>query len=140
MESLINAWQQMPAQINPAIFSIGSFQLRYYSLMYIVAFAIVYFLVLYRIKHEKYKNDQLPIDEQCNCYTCKHYSRAYLRHLFMSKEYNSAILNSIHNLYYYLNLMKTIREHIQNNSFSIFAKEFIGVTHASIEAPRDKSK
>jgi phosphatidylglycerol:prolipoprotein diacylglycerol transferase len=55
MESFINAWQQMPAQINPAIFSIGSFQLRYYSLMYIVAFAIVYFLVLYRIKHEKYK-------------------------------------------------------------------------------------
>jgi phosphatidylglycerol:prolipoprotein diacylglycerol transferase len=55
MESLINAWQNLPAQINPAIFSIGSFQLRYYSLMYIVAFAIVYFLVLYRIKHEKYK-------------------------------------------------------------------------------------
>jgi len=55
MESLINAWQQIPAQINPAIFSIGSFQLRYYSLMYIVAFVIVYFLVLYRIKHEKYK-------------------------------------------------------------------------------------
>jgi phosphatidylglycerol:prolipoprotein diacylglycerol transferase len=55
MESLINAWQQIPAQINPAIFSIGSFQLRYYSLMYIVAFAIVYFLILYRIKHEKYK-------------------------------------------------------------------------------------
>src|SRR5450759_2344255 len=55
MESLINAWQNLPSQINPAIFSIGSFQLRYYSLMYIVAFAIVYFLVLYRIKHEKYK-------------------------------------------------------------------------------------
>jgi phosphatidylglycerol:prolipoprotein diacylglycerol transferase len=55
MESLIKAWQQIPAQINPAIFSIGSFQLRYYSLMYIVAFVIVYFLVLYRIKHEKYK-------------------------------------------------------------------------------------
>lgn len=55
MESLTSAWQNLPAQINPAIFSIGSFQLRYYSLMYIVAFAIVYFLVLYRIKHEKYK-------------------------------------------------------------------------------------
>jgi phosphatidylglycerol:prolipoprotein diacylglycerol transferase len=55
MEFLINAWQNLPAQINPAIFSIGSFQLRYYSLMYIVAFVIVYFLVLYRIKHEKYK-------------------------------------------------------------------------------------
>ncbi len=45
MESLINAWQQIPAHINPAIFSTGSFQLRYYSLMYIVAFVIVYFLV-----------------------------------------------------------------------------------------------
>jgi phosphatidylglycerol---prolipoprotein diacylglyceryl transferase len=55
MESLINTWQTLPAHINPAIFSIGSFQLRYYSLMYIVAFTIVYFLVLYRIKHEKYK-------------------------------------------------------------------------------------
>lgn len=55
MESLISTWQNLPAQINPAIFSIGSFQLRYYSLMYIIAFAIVYFLVLYRIKHEKYK-------------------------------------------------------------------------------------
>ena len=55
MESLINAWQQLPAHISPYLFSIGSFQLRYYSLMYIVAFAIVYFLVLYRIKHENYK-------------------------------------------------------------------------------------
>ncbi len=55
MESLINAWQQIPAHINPTIFSSGSFQLRYYSLMYIVAFVIVYFLTIYRIKHEKYK-------------------------------------------------------------------------------------
>jgi phosphatidylglycerol:prolipoprotein diacylglycerol transferase len=55
MESLINAWQQLPAQISPTLFCFGSFQLRYYSLMYLVAFAIVYFLALYRIKHEKYK-------------------------------------------------------------------------------------
>jgi phosphatidylglycerol:prolipoprotein diacylglycerol transferase len=55
MDSLINAWQQMPAHITPYLFSIGSFQLRYYSLMYIVAFVIVYFLVTYRIKNEKYK-------------------------------------------------------------------------------------
>ena len=77
------------------------------------------------IKHEKYKNDQKPIDEQCNCYTCKNFSRAYLRHLFMSKEYNSAILNSIHNLYYYLNVMKTIREHIEKNTFSLFQGQFM---------------
>ena len=55
MESLINTWQHLPAQMSPNLFSIGSFQLRYYSLMYLVAFAIVYFLALYRIKHENYK-------------------------------------------------------------------------------------
>jgi phosphatidylglycerol:prolipoprotein diacylglycerol transferase len=55
MESLTSAWQQLPAQISPTIFSFGSFQLRYYSLMYIVAFAVVYFLTLYRIKNENYE-------------------------------------------------------------------------------------
>jgi phosphatidylglycerol---prolipoprotein diacylglyceryl transferase len=55
MESIINAWQQLPAQISPTLFHFGSFQVRYYSLMYIVAFAVVYFLTLYRIKNEGYK-------------------------------------------------------------------------------------
>ncbi len=55
MESLINAWQQLPAQMSPSILSFGSFQLRYYSLMYLVAFAVVYFLTLYRIKNEGYE-------------------------------------------------------------------------------------
>ncbi len=55
MDTLINAWQQIPAHITPYLFSIGSFQLRYYSLMYIVAFVIVYFLVMHRIRNEKYK-------------------------------------------------------------------------------------
>lgn len=55
MGSFINVWQNLPSQISPTLFSIGSFQLRYYSLMYIVAFALVYILVLYRIKHEKYE-------------------------------------------------------------------------------------
>lgn len=55
MESFINTWQHLPAQINPDLFSIGSFHLRYYSLMYIIAFAVVYFLAIYRIKSEKYE-------------------------------------------------------------------------------------
>ena len=55
MESLINAWQQIPSQLSPNLFTIGSFQLRYYSLMYLVAFAVVYFLTVFRIKHENYK-------------------------------------------------------------------------------------
>lgn len=54
MESFINTWQQLPFHINPAIFSIGAFQLRYYSLMYLVGFVIVYILTVYRIKHENY--------------------------------------------------------------------------------------
>jgi phosphatidylglycerol:prolipoprotein diacylglycerol transferase len=55
MESLINVWQQIPYQLSPNLFTIGSFQLRYYSLMYLVAFAVVYFLTVYRIKNENYK-------------------------------------------------------------------------------------
>ena len=55
MESLINTWQQLPSHINPALFTIGSFQLRYYSLMYLVGFATVYFLTIYRLKSENYE-------------------------------------------------------------------------------------
>jgi phosphatidylglycerol:prolipoprotein diacylglycerol transferase len=55
MEVFINTWQNLPAQISPVLFSIGSFQLRYYSLMYIIAFALVYLMVSYRIKHENYE-------------------------------------------------------------------------------------
>jgi len=55
MESLISAWQNLPVQISPNLFSIGSFQLRYYSLMYIVAFAVIYMVVCYRIRHENYE-------------------------------------------------------------------------------------
>ena len=53
MESFLSAWQQLPSQISPTLFSIGSFQLRYYSLMYLVAFAVVYLLFAYRIKHKE---------------------------------------------------------------------------------------
>lgn len=55
MESFISAWQHLPSQISPTLFSIGSFQLRYYSLMYLVAFAVVYLLLAYRIKRREIK-------------------------------------------------------------------------------------
>jgi phosphatidylglycerol:prolipoprotein diacylglycerol transferase len=55
MESFISAWQHLPSQISPTLFSIGSFQLRYYSLMYLVAFAVVYLLFAYRIKRREIK-------------------------------------------------------------------------------------
>ncbi len=63
MEPFINIWQNLPAQISPHLFSIGSFQLRYYSLMYIVAFALVYTMVLYRIKHENYEYSAQTIQD-----------------------------------------------------------------------------
>lgn len=65
-----------------------------------------------RITNEQYKNDKLPLDSHCNCYTCQNYSRAYLRHLFMTKERLGLRLASLHNLAFYLDLMKKIREQI----------------------------
>jgi len=67
------------------------------------------------IKQARYAEDQKPIDEACACYTCRHYSRAYLRHLYLSKEILSSRLNTIHNLYYYIDLLKKIREAVPKN-------------------------
>jgi queuine tRNA-ribosyltransferase len=65
------------------------------------------------IKQARYSEDKGPIDEACACYTCRHYSRAYLRHLYMAKEILSSRLNTIHNIFYYMNFMAKIREAIQ---------------------------
>lgn len=65
------------------------------------------------IKQAQYSEDGNPLDETCTCYTCRHYSRAYLRHLYLSKEILSSRLNTIHNLFYYIALLKKIREAIQ---------------------------
>ena len=55
------------------------------------------------------------MDETCACYTCRHYSRAYLRHLYLAKEILSSRLNTTHNLYYYMNFMKNLRKAIQED-------------------------
>jgi queuine tRNA-ribosyltransferase len=65
------------------------------------------------IKQARYAEDPGPVDEACPCYTCRHYSRAYLRHLYLSKEILSSRLNTVHNLYYYIKLLTKIREAIQ---------------------------
>lgn len=61
------------------------------------------------IKNARYADDPLPIDEQCGCFVCGRYSRAYLRHLFLSVEILAATLNTYHNLYFYLELMRRLR-------------------------------
>ncbi|MFA5050768.1 MAG: tRNA guanosine(34) transglycosylase Tgt [Patescibacteria group bacterium] len=65
------------------------------------------------ITNSKYKDDIKPIDSRCKCYTCQNFSRAYLRHLFMTNEPLGQRLTTIHNLYFYLNLMKNIREELK---------------------------
>ncbi len=72
------------------------------------------------IKRAEYKEDPGPLDPECECYTCKNYSRAYLRHLFMAGEIVSARLNTIHNLHFYLNLMNKAREHIIAGTWGTF--------------------
>jgi queuine tRNA-ribosyltransferase len=68
----------------------------------------------FRIKQSKYTSDTKPLDQHCDCYTCKNYSRAYLRHLFMSNDPLALRLATIHNLKFYLELMKFLRIKIQH--------------------------
>ncbi len=77
-----------------------------------------------KIRNACYANDTQPLDENCGCYTCKNYSRAYLRHLDKCHEILGSRLNTIHNLYYFQDLMKKIRTSIEQNRFDDFAKEF----------------
>jgi len=76
------------------------------------------------IKNSQYSNDPRPPDESCGCYTCRNYSRAYLRHLYMSREILAYHLNTIHNLYYFVGLMRSMREAIENDTFLQFRKFF----------------
>ena len=76
------------------------------------------------IKNARYAEDLLPPDPGCGCYTCRHFSRAYLRHLFLAGEMTAATLNSLHNLHFYLDTMRRIREAIVFGSFEKLRREF----------------
>jgi len=76
------------------------------------------------IKKICYQTDELPIDPECECIVCKTYSRAYLRHLYKAKELTYFRLGTIHNLYYYLNLMKEMRVAIVDGNFNEFKIDF----------------
>jgi len=77
-----------------------------------------------RIKNAKYKLDENPVDKKCNCYTCQNFSRGYLNHLYKAKELTYFRLATIHNIHYYLNLVKEAREAIVKGEFDKFKKEF----------------
>jgi queuine tRNA-ribosyltransferase len=76
------------------------------------------------IKNARYAEDPLPPDPECGCYTCGRFSRAYLRHLFVSGEMTAATLNTLHNLYFYLDTMRRIREAITFGAFERLRQEF----------------
>ena len=76
------------------------------------------------IKNSCYRDDPRPLDEECGCVTCRNYSRAYLRHLFVSREILAYQLNSIHNLHYYCTLMAGMRSAIAEDCFTAFRRDF----------------
>ena len=77
------------------------------------------------IKNLCHAEDQRPIMDECNCYTCQHFSRAYLRHLYMAKEILSSRLNTLHNLHYYCDLMRRAREAIEQGEWPGFRNRFL---------------
>jgi len=77
-----------------------------------------------QIKNSCYADDGNPIDGDCTCYTCRRFSRAYLRHLYMARELLAYRLNTLHNLHFYLNLMAEMRKAIESGTFSQFRRHF----------------
>ena len=78
-----------------------------------------------KIRNAKYKKDTGPLDPNCGCSTCRNYSRSYLHHLQKTNEILGSRLNTLHNLFYYQELMQSMRSAIQANTFSTFRKSFL---------------
>ena len=87
-----------------------------------------------KIRNSRHRHDTRPVDENCGCYACRHYSRAYLHHLDKCHEILGARLNTIHNLYYYQQLMQSIRQAIESGDFQSFMAEFYARKANSDEA------
>ncbi len=85
------------------------------------------------IKRTEFKGDAGPLDPGCSCYTCRNYSRAYLRHLFLAKEILSMRLNTLHNLYFYLNFFKEMRSAIRDKTFGAFKEHWEGILRREAE-------
>ncbi|MEO7142749.1 MAG: tRNA-guanine transglycosylase, partial [Bryobacteraceae bacterium] len=75
------------------------------------------------IKQSRYKDDAGPLDPACHCYTCRTFSRAYLRHLFQSSEMLFSTLGTLHNLTYYLEIMRGLRANILAGTFPEYLRE-----------------
>ncbi len=83
------------------------------------------------IKNAQYARDDRPVDEACGCYTCRNFSRAYLRHLFAAQELTAYSLNTIHNLWTYASLMRDIRAAIEAGRYDAFVRDFFANREAA---------
>ena len=79
-----------------------------------------------RIEHNRYRRDGYPIDPSCDCYACRHFTRAYIRHLFLAKEFLGPTLASMHNIRFYQRMVHGARSAIEEGSFGAFKEEFLG--------------
>ncbi len=87
------------------------------------------------IRNAKYAEDEGPVDPACACYTCRTHSRAYLRHLYMAGEMTAGALNTLHNLSFYLDTMRRIRDAISLRTFDRFRQEFLrSVSRLSLDS------
>jgi queuine tRNA-ribosyltransferase len=77
------------------------------------------------IRNAQYISDFNPLDPICDCYTCRNFTRSYLRHLFISGEHLGPKLLTLHNLYFYINLIKNIRHHIEKEDFLKWSRDFL---------------
>ncbi|HHJ63690.1 MAG TPA: tRNA-guanine transglycosylase, partial [Aquifex aeolicus] len=77
------------------------------------------------IRQERYRRDYDPLDPECDCYTCRNFSRAYLRHLFVAEEISSYVLNTIHNIRFYMRMMEEIRRSIEEGRFEALRREMV---------------
>ncbi|QTU82735.1 tRNA guanosine(34) transglycosylase Tgt [Carnobacteriaceae bacterium zg-C25] len=89
------------------------------------------------VKNAKYERDFRPIDEQCDCYTCRNYTRAYVRHLFKADETFGLRLTSYHNLYFLLNLMKNVRQAILDDNLLEFKQDFFEQYGLNVANPKN---
>jgi queuine tRNA-ribosyltransferase len=78
-----------------------------------------------KIRNARHRDDARPLDERCECYTCRHFTRAYLYHLQKANEILGARLNTLHNLHYYQRLMRRMREALEAGSFARFSQDFL---------------
>jgi queuine tRNA-ribosyltransferase len=76
------------------------------------------------ISNSRYKDETDPLDSECRCYTCRNYSRAYLRHLYQARELLAYRLNTIHNIHFFIHFIKRMRTAIVADKFESFRKEF----------------